>query len=119
CPADVTIECDEDTLPANTGSATATDLCDMDVTPTYADVTAAGDCDQEYVITRTWTAVDDCGNANTCTQVITIVDTTAPVCLIEDFALDTAIDPIAGVITVLPEWFHAGSYDNCGEVSLT
>ena len=35
-------------------------------------------CGSSYVMTRTWTATDDCGNATTATQTITIVDTTAP-----------------------------------------
>ena len=31
------------------------------------------------VITRTWTATDNCGNASTCIQTITVEDVTAPV----------------------------------------
>ena len=37
-----------------------------------------GACAGDYVITRTFTATDDCGNATSATQTITIVDTTAP-----------------------------------------
>ncbi len=72
CPADITIECDESTDPANTGTATATDNCDGSPTITYSDVTGAG------TITRTWTATDACGNSASCDQVITIEDTTPP-----------------------------------------
>ena len=35
-------------------------------------------CDGESVITRTWAIQDDCGNVATATQVITVVDETAP-----------------------------------------
>ena len=38
-----------------------------------------GACAGDYTITRMFTATDDCGNATTATQTITIVDTTAPV----------------------------------------
>jgi hypothetical protein len=67
CPDNITIECDESTLPGNTGMATATDNCDGMPTVTYSDVTAASQtCVQEYTITRTWLATDDCGNRTTC-----------------------------------------------------
>ncbi|MEO5905666.1 MAG: hypothetical protein ABIQ11_02995, partial [Saprospiraceae bacterium] len=79
CPASVTIECTASTLPANTGTATATDDCDTTPTIMSSDVTVAGGCPQEYVITRTWTATDDCGNSSSCTQTITVDDSTAPV----------------------------------------
>lgn len=78
CPQNVTIDCTASTLPANTGSATATDNCDQSVTPTFADVTVAGGCPQEPTINRTWTATDDCGNASTCLQVIIVQDNQAP-----------------------------------------
>jgi len=73
CPADITIECDESTDPANTGTATATDNCDPDPSVTYSDATAGN------TITRTWTATDACGNSSNCVQTITIDDTTPPV----------------------------------------
>ena len=78
-PADITVECDASTLPADTnGPATASDNCDSDVTVTYADTTVAG-VGNNSVITRVWTATDDNSNVTTYTQTITVVDTTAPV----------------------------------------
>jgi hypothetical protein len=75
CPADVTIECGESTLPDNTGYATATGECDPSPTITYSD-SSSGTCPE--VITRTWTATDDCDNSASCIQIITVVDTTPP-----------------------------------------
>src|SRR5690606_39453090 len=78
--ADVTIEWDEDSSPANTGSSTATDNCDSAPVVDYTDnVIPSTVCPQEYTIERTWTATDACGNSSTCLQVITVDDSTAPV----------------------------------------
>src|SRR6185295_474192 len=83
CPANITVECSDDSSPANTGSATATDNCDATPTITFSDAstqTSNGSCnDQNYTITRTWKATDNCGNFSACPQLITVHDTTAPV----------------------------------------
>lgn len=78
CPVDITILCDESTLPVNTGTAEVSDNCDPEVDIYFDDTEIAGSCLQEMVITRTWVATDVCGNIDTCIQVITIVDTIAP-----------------------------------------
>ena len=36
-------------------------------------------CAAEYVVTRTWTAVDGCGNTSNRVQTIAVVDSTPPV----------------------------------------
>ncbi len=113
CPADITVECDASTDPANTGSATADDNCDETVDITYSDETAAGDCPQATVITRTWTATDDAGNTATCDQTITVDDTTPPVITCPpDIAVECGdpTDPAA-----LGE---ATATDNCGAVTI-
>ena len=76
CPADVTIECDESSLPSNTGTATSMDTCNQTPVISYADVVSEGDCLQESTITRTWTASLGTGNTSSCVQVITVEDNT-------------------------------------------
>jgi uncharacterized repeat protein (TIGR01451 family) len=59
--------------PSQTGTATVTDICSPNPTLTYSDVVATNQsCQGNYVITRTWLAVDACGRSNTCSQTITI-----------------------------------------------
>ncbi len=71
--ADVTIECGDD-LPDP--SASVSDSCgSASWTVSESVVSFCGDAEQ---LTRTYTAFDDCGNISMDTQVITIVDTTAP-----------------------------------------
>ena len=64
CPDDVTIECDESTAAANTGSATATDTCDPSPSIDFVETRADGSCADSYTLTRTWTATDNCGNTD-------------------------------------------------------
>jgi hypothetical protein len=82
CPPDVTLECSPmlDTSPASTGSATATDNCPLPVNIGFNDVIIPGPkgCDGNYIIERTWTATDTCGNTASCVQMITVDDTTPP-----------------------------------------
>jgi M6 family metalloprotease-like protein len=78
CPVNVTIECDEPTDPSNTGSATATDACDVSPLITHADTITPGTCPDEWQITRIWTANDDCGHSSSCQQTINVEDNTAP-----------------------------------------
>lgn len=71
-PADVTIECTENTLPASTGEGTASDNCDASPSISYSDVTMALPPSLSYQILRTWTATDTCGNSSTCLQTIRV-----------------------------------------------
>jgi hypothetical protein len=77
-PANLTIDCSESTEPARTGAASATDDCSGVASLTHSDVTTAGRCAGSYVITRTWVAVDHCGNASEAKQTITVQDTHGP-----------------------------------------
>jgi hypothetical protein len=58
--------------------ARVSDDCDPATRLTFEDVTVPGACPQSYSVTRTWTAIDACGNRSTCSVAIAVVDTTAP-----------------------------------------
>ncbi|MFN0016601.1 MAG: HYR domain-containing protein [Saprospiraceae bacterium] len=79
CPKDTVINCEIDPVVTITGVATATDLCDGNPTVTHSDVSTTGACPVIKVISRTWMAVDACGNSAICVQTITMQDTTRPV----------------------------------------
>ncbi len=70
CPPDETVGCGESTAPAATGFASATDNCDTSPTITHSD--DINIVNGDTVITRTWTAEDNCGNQRSCDQEITI-----------------------------------------------
>ena len=96
-PATVTIACGE---PAPDGEATATDNCDTQVRVTSVEVREDGACPDSYSIVRTWTAVDDCGNAATASQVITVIDSESPV--LAGVPPATAVSCAAGLPTSAP-----------------
>ncbi len=75
-PPNVTLECPADTRTSATGVATAQDNCG---TPTVisSDAVTPG-CGSSKIITRTWSATDECGNVAQAVQTITVRDTTAP-----------------------------------------
>ncbi len=83
CPANVTVNCQDNNTSSATGVATGTDNCSP-VTITQSQTsTKSNDVNSpayyNYVITRTWTATDVTGNFSTCVQTITVRDVTAPV----------------------------------------
>ncbi|WP_347926291.1 gliding motility-associated C-terminal domain-containing protein [Pontimicrobium sp. SW4] len=74
-PNDITIEC---TDTPNFVQPTFSNSCNNSINLTFVDTTTPGACDGDYTITRTWTAVDECGNTSNASQTITVEDTTAP-----------------------------------------
>ncbi|MBL7796418.1 MAG: HYR domain-containing protein, partial [Saprospiraceae bacterium] len=74
-PDNLTFDCSED-VPA-IDNPTIDDNCDI-FTVDFAETTDPGGCEDRFVISRTWTATDLCGNTNTFTQTITIYDGAAP-----------------------------------------
>ncbi|MBJ7882743.1 HYR-like domain-containing protein [Gelidibacter salicanalis] len=111
-PEAKTVECGASIEPSATGTATVTDACGS-VEITYVDASVES-CGETETITRTWTATDACGNASTGTQLITVVDTTAPVLTLP---LDTTVEcseSMAPFATGL-----ATATDTCSEVAIT
>lgn len=78
CPADLTLECDASTDPANTGNPVVADICDVAPATDFSDAEILGSCVGESQLTRTWTATDSSLNEISCDQKIDRVDTTAP-----------------------------------------
>ncbi len=77
CPSNLLLECPANTSTNVTGVAIAQDNCGS-VTVSYSDA-VSNTCGGAYVIWRTWTATDPCGNSTNCVQTITVRDTTPPV----------------------------------------
>ncbi|MEM1118812.1 MAG: T9SS type A sorting domain-containing protein [Bacteroidota bacterium] len=117
------------------GTATATDDCGL-VTPTFVDTEVSDEC--QTIITRTYTAVDSCGNQSSCAQTITVIKEDAPASCSDDPGTGTGTDECDDCTDTTPpviegvEPFIEGecgelsieelgvtATDNCGEVTIT
>ncbi|WP_340113596.1 HYR-like domain-containing protein [Maribellus mangrovi] len=106
--ADAEIECPDEPV---WSTPTANDVCDGAITPTMVDDTTSYSC--PLVITRTWKAIDACGNSSTASQTITVIDTTPPV--ITGVDADTTIE-----CPSVPEWSSPTASDVCdGDITPT
>lgn len=109
-PADVTLECTG--LSRIFGEATATDGCGS-VAITFEDSVVEG-CGVTQVVSRTWTATDECGNSVSEVQTISIIDTTPPTITIpEDTTVECSESTDPSAIG-----FATGE-DMCGSVKIT
>ena len=113
-PDDVTVECDQVPAAAN---VTATDDCDEFVDVTMEEVRMDGNCADEYFLTRTWTATDDCGNVSTASHRISVVDTTDPV--LAGVPGDVTIN-LNNTGSTIPDVANVTATDNCdNDVTVT
>ena len=119
CPANVTLNCQDNNTSSATGVATATDNCSaVDITQTQTstqDPNPANTGYYNYVISRTWRATDESGNFSECTQTITVRDITAPVALCKP----VTITLVNGAANITASGVNNGSYDNCSPVTLS
>ena len=96
-PANLTV-----TLPATIPSGavvTATDNCTDSVGVTFTETLVATGTNCNYIITRTWTALDACGNAARATQLITVI---APPLDVKAVKTDETCLRNDGTITMIP-----------------
>ena len=77
CPGPLTVQCDFDVPSPNTALVSVFDNCDADPVVSFVSDVSDGETCPE-TITRTYKAVDDCGNESFCTRTITINDTQDP-----------------------------------------
>ncbi|MAO46683.1 MAG: hypothetical protein CL823_05980, partial [Crocinitomicaceae bacterium] len=106
-PADFTIECSD---AIQLAPATATDNCGS-FTISSTETIIPGDAEGNYIIARTFMAIDDCGNMSTANQTITVEDTTAPSLSIPaDYTAECSDQLILS---------DAYASDFCGEVIIT
>ncbi len=93
------------------GFATAVDNCTLFPVVTYKDSADLSGCNGTGTITRTWTATDDCGNASSCEQTITVQDSTPPELTVPP---DIAVGYYES--TAPANTGQASASDNCGPV---
>ena len=72
-PANIEVECTN--VPPKSTDVTVTDIGNNPVGPVifYNEVLGPGSCKNGYILIRTWTAVDACGNTVTAVQTITAI----------------------------------------------
>ena len=120
-PKDTVILCDQDSLPSRTGMVTDTaDQCTPGIQLSYRDVLVPGVCPAIDTIYRWWRAMDRCLNADSAVQVITRIDTLAPVIQCPDLTF-TACEMIEADLMDLDSFLRAGGTfsDNCGIDSMS
>lgn len=114
CPDSIILNCG-DPVPDTTsaGVASAFDNCSEDiVTITFFDGPLNNDCPPS--IHRTWSATDTCGNTSSCIQVISFIDTEAPIVeCIDDISIDCSMGDTSPLFTGMPNVL-----DDCSNVTL-
>ena len=91
-PVNEVVECGAIPTPA---TPVVSDNCDIEVTVDFSEVRIDGNCTDNYTLTRTWTATDNCGNQEVHTQTITVQDNTIPnmAGVPADFVVDCSFIP--------------------------
>ncbi len=110
-PASISLVCVGEVPPMI--SLTATDNCGESITSQGVDSTVQGSCPNSFVVTRTWSFTDACGNTSSVSQTISVDDNVPPT-INEATPLDTAAScdniPAPAVLT---------ASDNCGTATVT
>ena len=112
-PQDITVDCDA--IP-EADYLSATDNCSSSsdgITIDFTEVRTDGNCPNNYTLTRTWTATDECGNSTSHVQTVTVQDTTKPI----------FVEALPNEITVncddVPSAETLTATDNCSQINVT
>jgi uncharacterized repeat protein (TIGR01451 family) len=107
CPGNLLVDCLSNVPPA--APVTAVDDCDGAVAVSLNETQSQPGSSCSNIVTRIWKATDLCGHTNTCTQIITVRDTTPPVMVCPT---NVTVECFANV----PATNFAGgsAIDNCG-----
>ena len=108
--AEITAECD---AVVEAVVLTASDNCDTDVPVVFTETKTDGNCANNYTLTRTWTATDDCGNETSFTQTVVVSDNTAPEVTCNDITVQLDANG-AAIITV--DDINGGTTDACSDI---
>jgi gliding motility-associated-like protein len=104
-PGDVTLECDQDPndLILTGDVIDESDNCDTSIgEATYTDqIISDTPCDGAFIVMRTWSLIDACGNTQTDEQILTFEDTTPPVLIgvPSDATVECDAIPLAPVVS--------------------
>ncbi len=99
-PIEITINC-ADPFPEFT-IPTVSDICDTDLQVDFTTLEEDDDCPSIRNISRTFIATDDCGNSNSFTQTIRLIDSEAPVFI--SFPADQTINCDEQAEVVFPQF---------------
>ncbi len=106
-PANIEISCDDEIPTAP--EVYAVDQCAGSVPVTFSQIEEDLGC--ERIITRIWTATDDCGNTKTAQRTVNISDTTPP-------QLSNVPDDVTVDCHSIPAVTMPTASDNCSEVNI-
>ena len=117
------VDMTNDTLVVNCDAAipgfpaiTATDNCDANINITVDSTQTELTCAYNFVRTRTWTAMDDCGNSDMISQVIIVQDTTKPFLATLPGDMMVSCDAVPSVPVLGTDF---GAFDNCdGDIDM-
>ncbi|MGB4846399.1 MAG: hypothetical protein WBP41_00675, partial [Saprospiraceae bacterium] len=112
CPGNLTVQCAGDVPVSSTTTVIASDNCGAISTILFlSDVISNQSCANRYTITRSYRAIDICGNSATCAQTIVVNDQTPPTIACPQNQTVSCANEVPAVNTGAPS-----ASDNCGGV---
>ncbi|TVZ55206.1 putative secreted protein (Por secretion system target) [Lutibacter sp. Hel_I_33_5] len=112
-PADLTVECHS--IP-DVATISATDNCDSNISVNFTEQRADGFSNDNYTLTRTWSATDQSGNTVSESQVITVQDVTPPTIVGQNISVTLTA---SGTVSIIPQNVLNNGSDTCSTVSYT